>query len=70
MKHPHDTTPYTLEHLEQLWDELGDNAYFNDSEELEQSWYQFPAGTDKHTIWHWFEEQHVDFSVAKIMGLV
>lgn len=39
-----------------------------DTEKIEEPWLDFPAGTHREEIWHWFEEQF-DISVAEdLMG--
>lgn len=57
------------EQLESLWDQLSDVPVNHDGY-LEVSWRQFPAGTHREDVWHWFEEQHPAISVAALMGLV
>jgi len=29
-----------------------------ETEEIEQDWNGFPAGTHREDIWHWFDENH------------
>lgn len=57
----------TLSELNKLWGKLGD-VPINEDEEIDISFLHFPKGTDRYTIWHWFEEQNDDFSVAKAQG--
>lgn len=40
---------------EDLWQSLGD-VPINDDDEIVEPWKQFPAGTDRFEIWHWFED--------------
>lgn len=47
--------------LEKLWEELEDVLFVeNDilSLVLESPWNGFDAGTDRESIWHWFDERH------------
>lgn len=46
------------EELEELWEQLADVPVDPDTEELEEPYLHFPAGTDKEDIWHWFDERH------------
>ena len=43
--------------LEQLWDAFGDTA-INDLDEIEEPYLDFPAGTYRFDIWHWFDERY------------
>lgn len=47
--------------MEQLWLEL-ENVPFDEDEDgrlcLAEEWHDFPAGTDRDEIWHWFDENH------------
>lgn len=47
--------------VEDLWKELGDVPF--DEEEngeliLAEGWFIFDKGTDRDTIWHWFDDHH------------
>lgn len=42
--------------LSQLWEKLGDIPV-NDNEEIEENFLNFPIGTSKFDIWHWFDER-------------
>ncbi len=44
--------------LEKLWAELEDVPIDPDTEKLEENWFIFQRGTDKETVWHWFDERH------------
>lgn len=46
----------TLEELRKLWDEFGDTPV-NNNDEIEEDFLDFPVGTDKFDVWHWFDEQ-------------
>lgn len=39
-----------------LWIEFGDVPMNPDTECIEEAWHDFPAGTHREDIWHWFEE--------------
>ena len=43
--------------LEQLWDAFGDIP-INDLDEIEEPFLDFPAGTCRFDIWHWFDERY------------
>ena len=49
------------EQIEQLWEEL-DNIPFDENDQMElilaEDWNGFERGTDRNTIWQWFNEQH------------
>ncbi len=47
--------------LEKLWDEFEDVLFIesdNGTLVLASSWNGFDPGTDRETIWHWFDERH------------
>ncbi len=46
-----------LEEVKALWAMFGD-VPINVDEEIEEQWEHFPAGTDRSTIWHWFEDTY------------
>ncbi len=53
---------YTLddqnEALEELWSDFGDVPMDPDTEKIEADFMHFPHGTDRETIWHWFDERY------------
>ena len=49
---------YTDEEIMRLWEELEDIPYDPEKEEIEVPFMHFPAGTDRDTIWHWFDEHY------------
>ena len=53
-----------LNKARQLWDELADVPIDPETECIESDWKQFPAGTHREEIWHWFEDTF-DVSVAE-----
>lgn len=44
--------------LERLWAELEDVPMNPDTEEMEEQFLHFPAGTNREEIWEWFDERH------------
>ena len=48
--------------VEKLWDELADVQFDDGDPEqdmvLIDNWLDFPAGTPREDIWHWFDERH------------
>lgn len=48
---------FTDPDLEQLWDAFGDTP-INDLDEIEEPFLDFPAGTYRFDIWHWFDERY------------
>lgn len=57
-----------LTELQRLWKRLGDVPVTEDGQFLDERFLQFEKGTDVITVWHWFEDQHPDFSVAREQG--
>ena len=43
--------------LENLWKKFGDVPVTN-NEKIDESFYIWEKGTDKFSIWHWFDEEH------------
>lgn len=57
-----------LEDARRLWEEFGDVPMDPETECLDEPWMEFPKGTFREDIWHWFE-QEFDVSIAKdLMG--
>ena len=46
----------TLKELQELWNELSDIPV-NENDEIEEDFLDFPSGTDKFDVWHWFDER-------------
>lgn len=44
--------------LEDLWDQFGDVSIDPNTETTEEGFLDFPSGTDRGTIWHWFDQRH------------
>lgn len=42
--------------LSELWEMFGDIPVNND-DEIEENFLNFPAGTPKFDVWHWFDER-------------
>ncbi len=56
-------------YVKDLWMEFGDIPMNSETECIEEDWREFPAGTHREEIWHWFEETF-GISVAEdLMGL-
>jgi len=47
-----------------LWAELGDVPTVGSEDCIDEDWRQFPKGTPREDIWHWFEETY-NLSVAE-----
>ena len=56
------------EKLFKAWELLGDIP-INDNGEIDIPFLHFEVGVDREEIWHWFEAQNPEFSVAKAMGI-
>ncbi len=44
--------------IEELWAEFEDVPMNPNTECIEEAFLDFPAGTDRYTIWEWFEKNH------------
>lgn len=44
--------------LEEIWQQLTDVPMDPETECLEAPFYDWPAGTHREEIWHWFDELH------------
>lgn len=44
--------------LEELWNQFGDTPMDPETEKIEEPFVDFPAGTDREDIWHWFDLRH------------
>ena len=44
--------------LEELWKQFGDVPMDPSTETMEAPFLDFPAGTSRVDIWHWFDERH------------
>lgn len=49
-----------------LWEELGD-VPVDENENIDVDWRQFPKGTFREDIWHWFEEEY-GISVGELIN--
>ena len=54
--------------LEQLWGEFADVPMNPGTEEMEEPFLHFPAGTNREEIWHWFDERHSKGVVYLLYG--
>ena len=52
-----------LEKAKELWEQFGDIP-IDDNDCIVEPFKQFPIGTDRFEIWHWFEREF-NVSVAK-----
>lgn len=46
---------YRIERAKELWESLADVPLDPTGEYLDADWNQFPQGTPKEDVWHWFE---------------
>lgn len=46
-----------------LWNKLAD-VPVNESDEIDENFGEFPAGTPVTDVWSWFEEKNPQFSVG------
>ena len=44
--------------LEAMWHNFADVPMDPDTEKMEEAFMDWPAGTDKEDIWHWFDARH------------
>ena len=44
--------------VERLWDKFADVPMNPDTECMEAEFLDFPAGTPREDLWHWFDERH------------
>lgn len=54
--------------LEVLWDEFGDIPMDPETEEMEDIFLSFPAGTPRMDIWRWFDERYSKGVAALLYG--
>ena len=50
-------TPEATAHVLALWHQFEDVPMNPYTEKMEQRFLNFPAGTPREAIWHWFDEQ-------------
>lgn len=55
----------TPEDLSELWGLLG-NVPVNNDGEIENRFFEYPAGTHREEIWQWFDQHHPE-GVVKLM---
>lgn len=58
----------SVDDLQELWGQLG-NVPVDVDGYLEAPFLHFAVGTDREDVWHWFEAQHPDVSVAAFMSI-
>lgn len=44
--------------LEDLWKTLTDVPMNPETEDMDEDWFIFPKGTNRESIWYWFDEWH------------
>ena len=44
--------------IEAIWELFEDVPMNPETECIEKAFWCFPAGTDRYTIWHWFDDRH------------
>ncbi len=54
--------------LEELWEGFADVPMDPETEEMEEPFLHFPAGTNREEIWHWFDERHSKGVVYLLYG--
>lgn len=55
--------------LEILWEKFSNIPMNPDTEKIEETFLNFPAGTDREDIWGWFDEQHEKGVVYLLYGV-
>lgn len=53
-----DTLTERDKELGTLWEQFADVPVDPDTDKLEEQYIHFQAGTDRETVWHWFDERH------------
>lgn len=62
---------FAIDVLNKLWDDLGNIPTVYEGEnvdEIEETFLQFPIGTHREVIWHWFESMNPAFLVGEKMS--
>ena len=55
--------------IEMLWEDFSDIPMDCETEQIEQGFLHFPAGTPREDIWHWFDEMHSKGVVYLLYGI-
>lgn len=58
MSNEHDITENSDRKLEKFWEQFEDVPMDPVTECMEAPFLDFPAGTHREEIWHWFDERH------------
>ncbi|MFK5950541.1 MAG: hypothetical protein QM500_17445 [Methylococcales bacterium] len=58
----------SVKKLIELWGELADVPVTEDGEFLDGPFLHFEKGADVHTVWHWFEDQNVNFCIGHLQN--
>ncbi|QOI71506.1 hypothetical protein pEaSNUABM47_00022 [Erwinia phage pEa_SNUABM_47] len=56
-----------MEELLEYWKRFS-NVPVNNNDEIEESFLHFDIGTDRIDVWQWFEAQHSDFNISKLLS--
>lgn len=64
----HKSDPFDSDDLEKLWILFGEIP-INDNDEIEEYFLDFPIGTNRFDIWHWFDDLYPE-GVAKLTGQI
>lgn len=51
---------FTKSQIERLWKIFGD-VPIGDNDHIQECFMDWPWGTDRFEIWHWFDEQYWDY---------
>lgn len=57
----------SMPELIRLWRAFGDLPVTDDGRTM-TPFLHFPRGTQREEVWHWFEAQNPEFSVAEMQG--
>jgi hypothetical protein len=60
-EHQHDGKSF-----EQIWQELG-NIPEDEDGNIDEEFYDFPAGTEKYEVWQWIEELFPDVVLGDVI---
>ena len=66
IRRPAYATHLSQSFIKELWHKLGDVPMNPETEQIEEGFYIWNAGTDREDIWHWFDE-HYDRGVVALL---
>lgn len=58
----------TVEQLLMYWKQFS-TVPINNNDEIEADFLHFVKGTSRFEIWCWFEDQHSDFKIHKVLAI-